>query len=381
MALTLHDLDESQILSRFVPLLPTGDLTEIGPGDDAAMVRCATGRYLVSTDLLVEGRHFHVHWLSARDLGYRAAMQNLADIAAMGGRPDSMVVAMGLPSDTEISWLEDLARGFADACEPRGVGVVGGDLSTSPIITVAVTVHGQMVGETPPVRRSGARPGDVVAHCGELGLSAAGLWLLSTDYSPYVGQRLTSGGDEPSSGVKTRGRVETTGSDGMQGHGELLGSDETATELDETTTESAAGAPASLADRCVQAFRRPTAVIESGVSAASAGAHALMDVSDGLIIDAGRIASASRVHIDLCSDELADPIGLLKEIDSNLAREWVLTGGEDHGLLATFDPATPLPCGFRKIGRVGAATDGQGAGSVTVDGVPPTARGWDHFGT
>lgn len=326
----VRDLSEEQLLARFVPLLPTAASTLVGPGDDAAVVTAPDGRFVVSTDVLVEDRHFIRAWSTGYDVGWRAAMQNLADCAAMGSSATSLVVSLVIPGDLEVTWVTGLARGLAAACHKHGAAVVGGDLSGGETIVVAVTVHGDLAGRA-PVLRSGARPGDVLAHVGVLGRSAAGLALLSAavpDPDPAL----------------------------------------------------------------VAAFLRPDPPLEAGVLAAVAGATAMLDVSDGLLRDAGRIARASGVTLDLraLADSVPDDLAALTAAGELLGVDpagWVLTGGEDHGMLATFPPGTALPAGFRVIGTVlargtdGGAHGGAGGAAVTIDGAQPgvVGPGWDHF--
>ncbi|WP_447925031.1 thiamine-phosphate kinase [Georgenia muralis] len=320
---TVADLDEDALIASFVPLLPRGSRTLVPTGDDAAVVAAPDGRFCVSTDLLVAGHHFRPEWSSAADVGWRAAMQNLSDIAGMGAVPTSMVMGLVLPPSTPVAWVHDLCRGFAEACGPLDVGVDGGDLSAGEQLVVAVTVHGDLGGRA-PILRSGARPGDVVAHAGALGRSAAGHALL------------------------TEGR-----------HG---GSDE-----------------ALIAD-----FLRPRPALDAGPAAAAAGASALMDVSDGLLRDGRRLARASGVVLDLepLEDSVPSALAGLADAAARLGVDpavWALTGGEDHGMLATFPAGTELPAGFTRLGTVRAAAGAQ-AGAVLVGGVEPTiSPGWDHF--
>ncbi|QAY71569.1 thiamine-phosphate kinase [Xylanimonas protaetiae] len=338
MTLRVRDLDESGLLARFVPLLPTGAATLVGPGDDAAVVAAPDGRYVVSTDVLVQDFHFRRHWSTGYDVGVRAAAQNLADVAAMGGRPTALVVGLAMPADLEVTWVEEFARGLADACETTGAAVVGGDLSGGSVLMVSVAVHGDLGGR-PPVLRSGARPGDVVAHAGVRGFSAAGFALLD------------AGVAEPSAG--------------------------------------APGAEGALAPY-VAGFLRPAPPLDAGPAAGAGGATAMLDVSDGLLRDAGRVATASGVDIDLDAEALepyaaalataADALAPVADAPgrgAGRALEWVLSGGEDHGLLATFPPGAALPDGFRRIGTVRAPA---GAPRVTLDGAEPAVGpGWDHF--
>lgn len=331
---------EDAVLGAILPLLPTGHATLLGPGDDAAVVAAPDGRVVVSTDVLVDGRHFRRRWSSGVDVGHRAAVQNLADVAAMGAVPTALVVALTVPADVPLAWLEDLARGLASACrgaaDGRDVGVVGGDLSAGDELQVAVTVLGDLQGRA-PVRRGGAWPGDVLAHAGVRGRSAAGLALLDA---------------------------------GVPG------------------AEPDADPDADPALRAlVDGYLRPVAPLAAGVAAARAGATAMLDVSDGLLRDAQRLAVASGVVLDLDAPARAFPedLAALEPAVRALGRgptdaeRWVLTGGEDHGLLATFPAGAALPAPFRAVGRV-RAVGRWPAGTVTVDGSAPDGPlGWDHF--
>lgn len=336
---SVADLDEDELIAAFLPLLPRGNRTLVPSGDDAALIAAPRSSFLVATDVLVQDQHFRLGWGSARDLGWRAAAQNLADIAAMGGTPTSLVVALVLPPATSVDWVLDLTHGFAEACEPHGVGVVGGDLSSGEQLVVAVTVHGELCGEA-PVLRSGARAGHVLAHAGVLGRAAAGHDLLTA-----LGPQGAPAG-EP--GERSVGGLVT-------------------------------------------AFLRPDPPLGSAAPAVASGVSAMLDVSDGLLRDAGRLARASGVVLDLESptrtvpDDLAAlaPATAALGLDAAAARvqreAWLLGGGEDHGLLATFPPDVPLPAGFRPLGTV-RAPDETTVGSVLVDGrVPSYVTGWDHF--
>lgn len=330
---TVGDLSEDGLLAEILPRLPFGRSTVLGPGDDAAVVAAADGRVVASTDVLVEGRHFRRDWSDGLAVGRRAAAQNLADIAAMGARPTALLVGLVAPSGLPVSWVRDLATGLAEACEPHGVGVVGGDLSGGNDVVVAVTVLGSLDGGR-PVTRDGARPGDVVAHAGVAGRSAAGHALLSAP---------------PVTGTST---------------------------LD-----------LGVVEHLIDSHRWPRPPLDAGVVAARAGATAMLDVSDGILRDASRIARASGVVLDLLDacEAFGDDVALLGPVAGLLGAavtDWVLAGGEDHGLLATFPRDADVPEPFRVIGEVRRAADPHMPGAVLIAGEPVTDRptGWDHFG-
>src|SRR5437868_2681928 len=127
--ITVGDLGEFAVVARITGRLPQGAGVLLGPGDDAAVVSAPDGRVVVSTDLLLEGRHFRRDWSSAYDIGRKAAAQNLSDIAAMGAVPTALVVGLGLPGDVEPGWLDRLSDGLRDECALVGASVVGGDIA------------------------------------------------------------------------------------------------------------------------------------------------------------------------------------------------------------------------------------------------------------
>ncbi|KFF60359.1 thiamine-monophosphate kinase [Cryobacterium sp. MLB-32] len=314
---TLHDVSEIAVLERIFPRLPAASAQLLGPGDDAAVVSAPDGRFVVTTDMMIQGPDFRLAWSTPHDLGWKAAATNLSDVAAMGARPTALVVAIAAPASTPVSVLEGIADGLRDCCEALapGCGVVGGDLSASDALTLAVTAFGDLEGRE-PVKRSGARVGDVVALAGRLGAAGVGLELLF---------RL---------GVDAEGLPDAVRAAALKEHYP----DEIAAQL------------------------RPVPPLDCGPAAAVAGATAMLDVSDGLALDAGRIARASGVGIDFHSDTLGVRVDV------------ALGGGEDHGLLATFPPHVALPEGFRALGIVTAD-----AGTVSVDGEPHTLGGWDPY--
>ncbi|GIF51955.1 thiamine-monophosphate kinase [Asanoa ferruginea] len=304
---------EFGLIARVTARLQPGASTLLGPGDDAAIVSAPDGRVVASTDALVEGRHFRRDWASGVEIGHRAAAANLADIAAMGATPTALLVALCAPPGLDARWAEDLADGMAAEAATVGAAVVGGDMAGSPTLTIAVTALGDLGGRR-PVTRDGARAGDIVALCGRVGYAAAGYTVLSRGFRTPV----------------------------------LL----------------------------VDAYRRPRVPYAAGPAAARAGATAMLDVSDGLLQDLGHVAKASKVAIDIDRSAFEVP-PQMRDAAQALGVDpyhWVLAGGDDHALAATFPRDRTLPEGWREIGRVSEGT------GVTVDGKAPKGPlGWDHF--
>ena len=320
---TLADVGEFGLIAALSGRFEQGEQVFVGPGDDVAVVRTPKGHVVISTDLLVEGRHFRREWASARDIGRKAAASNLSDINAMGGTGHSLTVGLAAPADLPVQWALDLADGIAEESALVGASVVGGDLTTATEVVIAVTVLGAC--EVAPVRRGGAQPGEVVAMAGRQGWAAAGLAVLARGFR----------------------------------------------------------SPRAL----VEAYQRPQPPYAAGLAAARAGATAMIDVSDGLLADIGHVAHDSGVTIDIRRDafDLAEP---MQSVGSALGvdpMQFILEGGDDHAIVATFPPDTALPDGFTPIGAVAASEGGSGEagvepGAVTVDGAAyDGATGWKHF--
>src|SRR5271169_901414 len=326
-AQTLASLGEFGLINALSAWLPPGRRTLVGIGDDAAVLATPDGRVVATTDFLLEGRHFRRDWSGAADVGHKAAARSLADLAAMGAEPSALLVALAAPADLPVSWARELAEGLAAECARASRGeasVIGGDTARADSVILAVTGLGDLAGRA-PVLRSGAAPGDLVAVTGPLGHAAAGLALLT------------------------------------------------------------AGLPH---DDLVAAHLRPAPPYDAGPEAADLGATAMIDISDGLLADLGHVAAASGVRIDLASDALRPGEALLTaaravtdaarhaslgrtvpvsrtapadtptseaqqmeaqqmeaqqmEAQQMEALRWVLSGGEDHSLAATFPPGTQI---------------------------------------
>jgi thiamine-monophosphate kinase len=325
---SVAEAGEFGLIGALAARFPAAPAATVGIGDDSAVLATPEGNVVAAVDFLLEGRHFRRDWSSGYDVGVKAAARSLADIAAMGAVPTALLLALALPGDLPAAWALDFAAGLAAECQRAGAGVIGGDTARAGQVIVSVTALGSLPAGVAPVRRSGARPGDVVAVAGPLGHSAAGLALLAG---------------------------------GVRGGPDV-----------------------------VMAHLRPSPPYGAGPEAARLGATAMIDTSDGLLADLGHVARASGVAIDIATGAL-DLGGPLAEAVHLLAKttpppsplpspqEWALTGGEDHSLAATFPASTALPPRWRVIGTVrdGGAHE---SGLVTVDGVPHSGPGgWEHF--
>lgn len=314
---SLAELGEFGLIDRVTREMASGPQVVVGPGDDAAVVTASDGRVVVTTDLLVEGVHFRRDWSSPVDIGRKAAAANLADIAAMGAVPTALVVGFGAPGDLPAAWAVQCTAGIREEAAAVRAVIVGGDVVAADRVTIAITALGDLQGR-PPVLRSGARPGDVLAVSGRLGWSAAGLAILSRGFR----------------------------------------------------------APKVLVD----AHRFPEPPYADGPKAATAGATAMIDVSDGLIADARHMAESSGVDVAITTADwdIPEPIAAAAAAQHVDPRQWMLTGGEDHALLATFPPKVRRPRGFRVIGSI--AEPGEAGPGVVVDGYrTAVAGGHEHF--
>lgn len=316
---TVGDLSEGQILRGILDRLPPSQ-APVGPGDDAAVLAMPDGRVVATTDTLVHGPDFRLAWSAPFDLGFKAAAVNLADVAAMGARPVALLVALAMPEETPVSFVRALADGLAAACAELapGCAVEGGDLTVSDTLTLAVTALGSLDGRD-PVRRSGARAGDGVYVIGELGEAARGLEILFRRFTDDDGAPVA-------------------------------------------LTPEARAALDPVDARAVSRQLAPRPPIAAALEAAASGATAMMDLSDGLVLDATRLADASDVTIEIDSATLGEePVR-------------ALDGGEDHGFLVTFAPdAAPLG---RRIGSVVSRT----TEAVRVDGRAwEGPGGWDPY--
>jgi thiamine-monophosphate kinase len=298
----------------------------IGIGDDAAVWQPSRShRSVISTDMLVEGVHFRRDTMSLEDAGWRAMAAALSDLAAMGARPVLATVALGVPAANAGAEIMELYKGIAAAARRFEIAIAGGDLSRCDLVTISVTVVGE-VRSSNVKTRAGARPGDVLAVSGALGAARAGLQLAN----------------QPG----------------------LIGG--------------------ANSDAALEAFRRPTPRIAEGrFLGASANVTAMMDCSDGLSTDARRLCEASGCGAVLEAVPVADSARGAAERLGEDPERFALAGGEDFELLVTVRGrafrylAGRYEKRFRKkLLRVGVLRKAPG---VEWRGAPLDRSGWDHF--
>jgi thiamine-monophosphate kinase len=261
-------LDERSLIDAIGAVL-TARTDRVGRwlGDDAAVVAAGGKVAVVSTDTMVEGVHFRLDWISAADAGHRALAGALSDMAAMGATAGEAYFALGVGGRLDAAGALELMRGAERLAEECAVTIAGGDIVRSPVAFVTVTVVGWAADERAVVGRDGALPGDLVGVTGRLGGASAGVELLA-------------------------GR-------------------------------SASGGPhdADLIAR----HARPRPRLQEGRALAAAGAHAMIDLSDGLARDAAAIAERSGVALEIDLDALPLAAGVH---DPVLAA----SGGDDYEL-------------------------------------------------
>jgi len=314
------DTTEDELLAAIVRLLAdeAPDVI-VGVGDDAAVVRPGGGDLVLTTDALVEGSHFVRADSAPRDLGYRAIVVNVSDIAAMAASPRYALAALTLPDDVDRAYVTELIGGMRDACHEYGCLLVGGNLARGRDLTFAVTLTGEVAAGR-AVTRAGARIGDALVVTGELGASAAARRVR----------------DDPS-GWSDDDRA------------------------------------------ALRRAERPTARVGEGGILARYGATAMIDVSDGLALDLTRICRASGVGARLVLGDV--PVAASATLDEAVGGgedyELLATLPPDAVDGASAELAEVFAVA---LVRVGAIIEG-GIVGVDADGTetPLEPEGWDHF--
>ncbi|HEX2241604.1 MAG TPA: thiamine-phosphate kinase [Actinomycetota bacterium] len=326
---TVSELEEDGLVARLIERIGPPATNETWSGDDAAVLNPRAGKLLATVDGLIEGVDYDLRYMSAADVGWKAVMTSASDCAAMGGRPAHCLATVGLRHDTPLSFYDGVLDGMLEAAGALGMALVGGDITRARETSLTVSVLGYA---QTPVYRSGASEGDTLCVTGSLGAAAAGLRAL-------------------------------------QGHIEIPA------RLEE--------AAARLKSRQI----RPRARIEEGVALAERGATAMIDVSDGLGIDLGRLLRASGYgcEVDTARVPISEDVIAVAEQAAGLnPLELALAGGEDYELLAAV-PEAFVDDARRALRELGCSLTS--IGTVTVGeprlGADPLEKwekaGWDHL--
>ncbi|MCS4490724.1 thiamine-phosphate kinase [Corynebacterium sp. ES2794-CONJ1] len=314
---TLSEVGEKAVIDTILRTAPS-----TRNGDDAAVLDygAPNSRMVVTTDMLVEERHFTKEWSNPAEIGRKAITQNFADVEAMGARPVAALLSLSAPGFTRLQFVSELARGINERISDYGAELIGGDMTDGEYIVISVTAIGQLGGPLEPLHLRNARPGQIVVASGGIGESATGHALLA---------RLGREAALPEFESLLRAHCSTIMPPGR------------------------------------------------GYVARSAGVSAMTDNSDGLVRDIHAIAAKSKVAINLDSQAIGPTEDIMRACEILEEDPWkfVLSGGEDHTLIGTtFGPA---PTGFRAIGTV---LSHHPQGLVTVDSAPPRYQeGWGSF--
>jgi thiamine-monophosphate kinase len=329
------DRSEDEILSAIGRMLSgAGPDVLVGIGDDAAVVRPGSGTPVLAADMLVEGAHFDRGISSPREIGYRAVVVNVSDMAAMAASPRFGLVSLGLSEAVDSAWVIELFGGMREASDEYALSLVGGDLSRASQVVVSIAMTGELAPGS-AVIRGGARPGDRLVVTGALGAAAGGLAVArAPDPKALAGLEWASG--------------------------------------------------------LIEAYQRPVARVAEARILAAAGATAMIDLSDGLARDLARMCSASGVGARLDLDAipaaaaLFDARGPLGLDPLQLA----LTGGDDYELLAAMpsEAIEPARASLRAdfavpLAEIGECVEGKGVRVLGSEGVeaPLESGGWEHF--
>ncbi|MGE5817790.1 MAG: thiamine-phosphate kinase [Deltaproteobacteria bacterium] len=326
----LSQLGEFALIERIRRATPSGrGGVLLGIGDDAAWVKMRSRSILITSDLLIQDVHFKLKWTSLFALGHKALAVNLSDIAAMGGKPAYLILALGIPADFTSNQISEFYRGINSLCSKTGVVLVGGDTNVARSLIISVCVIGHAI--YTPIRRSGAQGGNDIYVTGTLGDSSLGLKLLQ-----YGSVRSNRG----------------------------------------------------FAAYLVSRHRQPTPRIVVGeLIARERLATAMIDISDGLLQDLGHICSASGLGAEIWRDQL--PLSpAYRAIAGKDGERHALSGGEDYELLfcarrrdrtrlENLSKRAKVP--MTRIGRCLAAKEGISVLDGSGKAISIPVKGYDHF--
>ena len=332
---TLAEAGEAEVLRRLAQIagVASGPALVVGPGDDAAVWQPPEGLEVALTqDALVEDRDFRRAWITPRALGRRALTVAVSDLAAMGATPAWCLATLCAPASTQLDDVLDIQRGLVEAAADVGCAVAGGDVSDTPGGLVIDVAAGGIAAPGEWLRRSSGQPGDALAVTGSLGAAAAGLEVLLTE--PNI---------------------------------ELPG-----------LSDGAPKPPEEQDMRWAEAWGAPLARVQEGRRLAEAGVRCAGDISDGLLIDAGRTASASGCRAEIWRDRIPAADGL-REAFPDRWLQLAIAGGEDFELLCAAPPELldeltgSWPGGLAPLHVVGRLTEGSGVALLDRENGSPVA--------
>ena len=318
----VSELGESELVRRIISKMDAAPPGETWSGDDAASVRLASTRQVVTTDAIVEGVDFDRSYATGYDVGWKAIAINASDIAAMGAAPSHAVATLSLPGSSTLGFVDDLTDGLVEAGRSVGVSIVGGDVGEASEISLSVAMTGVPVADS-AILRSGAAPGDRICVTGSLGGARAGLMALraslATDHPELVARQL-----------------------------------------------------------------RPTARVREAAALAPLGPSAMIDVSDGLARDLWRLVEASGVGCEIDEEAIPVDAGLAVFDGIEDPIESAIIGGEDFELLFTIR-AESVPAAIAAVAATGTdvtfiGTITEGARRIGDGSLEDwKERGWDHL--
>ena len=314
------DISEHELLSAIRRVLSgAGPDVVVGVGDDAAVVAPGSGQLVLTTDSMVEGVHFQGTLMTARDLGYKAIVASVSDVAAMAAAPRYALSALTLSDRVDAAWVMELFGGMREACDEHALSLVGGNLTRGTETALVTTIAGE-VAPGRALTRSGARVGERLVVTGTLGASAAGLRLATLGTMPTPAQRAA-----------------------------------------------------------IVRHHRPIARVAEAQVLAAGGATALIDVSDGFTLDASRLAEASEVGLRIEIDRI--PVAAEATVEEALGggEDYELIATLPAAALVTTRETMHEAFGVA-LTDVGVVSE-EGLVAVGADGEErvEVPRGWDPF--